>query len=158
MSYLPRFRVTASRNACAQSGGDVYALLAVRLRHGQILGLHAGVHQVVVPIAIALQLLGSRVLGRKETLVPCGVDDLVARKLLLSQPDPFLQEVMELGEAKPAQLPLVVVVVLCVREERAVVEDAQPADRSVLPHADLSLFFHSESANSMGRLGIEPRT
>src|SRR5207244_1489037 len=111
------------------------------------------------PIAIALQLLGSRVLGCIQTLVPCGVDDLVARKKpLLSQPDPFLQEVMELGEAKPAQLPLMVVVVLCVREERAVVEDAQPADRSVLPHADLSLFFHSESANSMGRLGIEPRT
>src|SRR5438034_6048744 len=97
-------------------------------------------HQVVVPIAIALQLIDSRVLGCKETLVPCSVDDLVASKPLLSQPDPFLQEVMELGEAKPAQLPLVVVVVLCVREERAVVEDAQPADRSVLPHAGSSHF------------------
>ncbi len=78
MSYLPRFRMTASRNACAQSGGDVYALLALRLRHGQILGIHAGGHQVVVPIAIALQLIDSRVLGCKETLVPCGVGDLVA--------------------------------------------------------------------------------
>src|SRR4029077_3083485 len=105
-----------------------------------MLGFHAGVHQVVVPIAIALQLIGSRVLGCEETLVPCGVDDLVASKPLLSQPDVLLQEVMELGEAKPAQLPLVVVVVLCVREERSVVEDAQPADRSVLPHSSSSQF------------------
>src|SRR5438034_10028940 len=56
-------------------------------------------------------------------------------KPLLSQRDAFLQEEMELGEAKPAQLPLVVVVVLCVREERSVVEDTQPADRAALPHA-----------------------
>jgi hypothetical protein len=39
---------------------DVYALLAVLLRHGQVLGIYAGVHHVVVPIAIALQLIGSR--------------------------------------------------------------------------------------------------
>src|SRR5438034_5600764 len=83
---------------------DVYALLAVLLRHGQILGLLTGVHQVVVPIAIALQLIDSRVLGCKETLVPCGVDDLVASKPLLSQPDAFLQEVMERSEEHTSEL------------------------------------------------------
>src|SRR2546430_3182210 len=87
-----------------------------------------------MPIAVQSELLRCGLLAREETLVPGCIHYFVARVSLLLLGDECFDERLKRPKSKPAQVALMVVVVLRVREERAIVEHADTAYRIARGH------------------------
>src|SRR5437773_5345556 len=89
-----------------------------------------------MPIAVRSELLRCGLLAREEPLVPGCINNLVARVFLLLLVDERLDERVKRLKPEPAQVALMVVVVLSIREERPIVEHADPAYRVARCHGN----------------------
>ncbi len=104
------------------------ALAAHQVLHGQVVRLHAVVHQHIVKYAVVVQLVGLfiRILGTEPAAEKVGIDD-VAQTGRGSFPlgDHVLDEFMHASNVQPAAARMhIIVIIAYVRKIAAIIENA----------------------------------